>query len=69
MAKTVQAFDFQIDIHGARVVAARAPDRLCAGCKSDGEIDANIQLLKDDLDAVAKRMRRAIREQTKQPIL
>jgi hypothetical protein len=40
-------------------------ERLCPGCKSDGEVDKNIRLLKADLDAVAKQMKRAIREQVK----
>jgi hypothetical protein len=64
---TVRVFDFEINISGARVVVRREP--LCPGCTSDGEIDANIKLLKDDLDAVAKRMKTAIRKQAKEPIL
>ena len=64
---TVRVFDFEIDVfHGARVVVKREP--LCAGCLSDGEIDANIKLLKDDLDAVAKRMKEAVRKQRASPI-
>lgn len=64
---TVRVFDFEIDIHGARVTATR--QALCAGCTCDTEIDANIKLLKDDLDAVAKRMKVAVRKQAKEPIL
>jgi hypothetical protein len=60
------AFDFQIGPHGARVTAAREP--LCPGCLSDGEVDANIKRLTDDLDAVAKRMKRAVRDQNKRPL-
>jgi hypothetical protein len=63
---TVRVFDYDIDIHGARVVVVRTP--LHAGCTSDGEIDCNIRLLKDDLDAVAKRMKEAIRKQAKEPL-
>ena len=60
MASTVGVFDFEMsNLHGPSVIAVR--DRLCAGCLSDGEIDANIRLLKDDLDAVAKRMKAALR--------
>ena len=51
MANTIGAFDFVIDISGARVIGVR--ERLCPGCKSDGEVDGNIRLLKEDLDAVA----------------
>lgn len=35
---------------------------------ADGEIDANIKLLKDDLDAVAKRMKAAIRKLAAAPL-
>ena len=66
MGKTTGAFDFDIDIGGARVVWAKEP--LHARCLSDGEVDANIQLLKEDLDAVAERMKAAIREQAKMPL-
>jgi hypothetical protein len=31
-------------------------------------VDAQIRLLKEDLDAVAKRMKKAIREQAKKPL-
>jgi hypothetical protein len=65
MANTIKVFDFDIDIHSARVVVREG--LLCAGCRSDGEIDANIRLLKDDLDAVAQRMKAAIRKQDAQP--
>jgi hypothetical protein len=63
---TVRVFDFAINISGARVVVAREP--LCPGCTCDGEIDANIKLLKDDLDAVAERMKAAVRKQAKEPL-
>jgi hypothetical protein len=66
MGKTVGAFGFEIDIHGARLVSKREP--LCAGCRSDGEIDNNIRLLKNDLDAVAAQMKAAIRKQDRDPI-
>jgi hypothetical protein len=60
MARTVRAFDYDIDFQGAHVTVRRVP--LCAGCVSDDEIDTNIRLLKEDLDAVAKRMKAAIHE-------
>lgn len=67
MANTVGIFDFEIDIHGAVVIARQ--ERLFAGCVTEGEIDTNIALLKQDLDAVATRMKAALREQAKKPIL
>lgn len=66
MAGTIGVFDFDIDIYGARVVIQREP--LSPGCLSDNEVDYQIKRLKEDLDAVAKRMKKAIREQAKKPI-
>ena len=63
---TIRVFDFDIDINGARVVVVRKP--LHGGCLSDGEVDANIRLLKQDLDRVARRMKQAIREQRAKPL-
>lgn len=57
----VRVFDFEINIHGAHIVVQREP--LCAGCLSDGEIDANIKLLKENLDEVGERMKAAVRKQ------
>lgn len=45
-------------IHGARVMARSL--ELTSNCISDDEIDANIQLLKNDLDACAKEMKRLV---------
>ena len=61
----VRIFDFEIDIYGARVVVRKEP--LCLGCMSDGEVDLQINLLKENLDDVAKRMKEAIRKQAKKP--
>lgn len=66
MAKTIKAFDFDSNFHGATVVAAREP--LIPRCVSATEIDANIALLKADLDAVAVRMKETVREQEAQPL-
>lgn len=63
MANALRVFDFECDIHGARVFVAREP--LMPSCLSDGEIDYNIKLLKDDLDEVATKMKKAVREQAK----
>ena len=65
MAKSVGVFGFDVDIQGATVT--RFKDPLCPRCASDGEIDEQIALLKHDLDAVAKKMKAAIREQRKKP--
>ncbi len=63
---TVKVFDYDIDIHGAWFVVGREP--LCPGCLSDEEIDAQVKLLKDDLDAVAKRMKSAVLKQRSAPL-
>ena len=46
-------------IHGARVVARSL--QITAGSIEDEEIDTNIQMLKDDLEACAREMKRLIR--------
>ena len=61
MSDTVEVFDFDIDTHGARVVVRLHP--LGSSCHTDREVDANIKLLKEDLDAVAERMKAALQEQ------
>jgi hypothetical protein len=63
---TIKAFDFDINSHGASVIVSREP--LCPRCLSDGEVDANVQQLKANLDAVAKQMKAAIRKQAVQPL-
>ncbi|MCA8878610.1 MAG: hypothetical protein KDA73_01370 [Rhodobacteraceae bacterium] len=66
MADTIKVFDFEYTASGALVVVRREP--LCPGCMSDGEVDAQIALLKEDLDAVAVRMKRAIRREENKPL-
>jgi len=61
LSDTVEVFDFDIDSDGARVVVRLHP--LCSGCHTDREVDANIKLLKEDLDAVAELMKAALQEQ------
>lgn len=56
-----------MDIHGAYVVADRA--QICSGCMSDGEVDAQIRLMKLRLGRVAVQMKRAIKENKDKPIL
>jgi hypothetical protein len=65
MANTIDVFGFKIDVYGAKVMVDDTP--LMSGAFSDGEIDANIQLLKDDLDAIAWEMKRAVRAQANKP--
>jgi|GEM_PF-3239098 hypothetical protein len=55
----------QIDSNGARVVVARLP--LTPDCPDGDAIDAAIEVLKDDLDSVAVKMKAALRRQTTQP--
>jgi hypothetical protein len=72
MVSTVKVFDFEMGMGGAAVVAAGRDgnrSRLCPGCLSDGEVDAQIQLLKADLDAVAVRMKKAIRGRKSLPLV
>jgi hypothetical protein len=52
-------FHVEHGIHGARVVARS--QQLTSDCSEEGEIDIAIQMLKDDLDACAKEMKRLIR--------
>ena len=66
MMGSIKVFDCEISIHGAAVVVQREP--LCPRCMSDGEVDAQIKLLKDDLDAVAVRMKAAIQKDAFQPL-
>jgi len=46
-------------IHGARVMARSL--QLTSDSTEDGEIDTAIQMLKDDLDACAKEMKRLLK--------
>jgi hypothetical protein len=45
--------------HGARVMARSL--QLSGGCTSDEEIDVNVQMLKDDLEACAREMKRLLK--------
>jgi hypothetical protein len=63
--KNARVFEFDIDIHGVRVTTRKEP--ICPGCSSSDEVDAQVKLLKDDLDAVAARMKAAIKMQSAKP--
>jgi hypothetical protein len=56
MTGILNKFHVEHDVHGGRVMART--HRLTASCTSDAEIDANIQMLKDDLDACGREMKR-----------
>lgn len=62
----MQGFSFKIDVSGAAICVG--DHRLSAAALSDGGIDGQVALLKDQLDQVAGRMKRAIREQAKQSV-
>jgi hypothetical protein len=51
-------FQVEYGVHGARVIART--NQLTSDCVADGEIDAAIEMLKDDLDACAREMKRIV---------
>ena len=59
MSGILNKFHVEHSIHGAKVLA-RSQD-LTPGCISDAEIDNNIEMLKDDLDACGREMKRLVR--------
>ena len=53
---------FKIDTGGAYIVSVSSiPDRLSSACKSEQEVDGQIQRLKEELDSVGEGMKQAIR--------
>lgn len=58
MTGILDKFHVEHGIHGARVLART--QQLSAFCTEPSEIDGAIQLLKDDLDACAREMKRVI---------
>jgi hypothetical protein len=58
MTGILNKFHVEHGAHGARVVAHSG--QLTAYCNGESEIDGAIQLLKDDLDACAKEMKRLL---------
>jgi hypothetical protein len=58
MTGILDKFHVEHGIHGARVLART--NSLTAFCIDDKDIDGAIQLLKDDLDACAREMKRLI---------
>jgi hypothetical protein len=58
MSGILNKFRVEHGIHGARVMLHSDP--LTPNCRSDDEIDTNIQMLKDDLDDCAREMKRLL---------
>ena len=58
MTGILDKFHVEHGVHGSRVLA-RTP-QLSAFCTDESEVDGAIQLLKDDLDACAREMKRLI---------
>jgi hypothetical protein len=56
MAGILQKFHVEHSVHGVKVIARS--HQLTGDCSTDGEIDLAIQMLKDDLDACAREMKR-----------
>ena len=56
MAGILDKFYVEHGIHGSKVMVRS--QQLTSNCITDDEIDGAIQLLKDDLDACAKEMKR-----------
>jgi len=52
-------FYIEHGLHGARIMAAS--HQLTNNCIADGEIETEIQMLKDDLDACAAEMKRRVK--------
>ncbi len=70
-APAARTFDFNQGVHGVRVIVREeqsSPDSQFAACLSDEAIDEEIKLLKDELDALAPRMKRALRQLISEPL-
>jgi len=59
MTGILDKFYVEHGIQGARVMTRS--QQLTAGCRSDDEIDTNIELLIDDLEACAREMKRLVK--------
>lgn len=56
MAGILDKFQVEHGVYGTRVIARSL--QLTSDCSADDEIDTAIQMLKDDLDACAREMKR-----------
>ena len=59
MTGILDKFHVEHGIHGARVLARS--HELTGNCSEDGEVDTAIEMLKSDLDACAREMKRLIK--------
>lgn len=59
MTGILDKFYVEHNFHGARVMARSL--QLTGDCTEDGEIDSAVRMLKDDLDACAKEMKRLVK--------
>jgi hypothetical protein len=59
MTGILDKFHVEHGIYGARVMARS--HQLTGNCTDDSEIDTAIEMLKDDLDACAKEMKRLVK--------
>jgi hypothetical protein len=70
-APAARTFDFNQGVHGVRVIVREdvaTPDSQFAACLSDEAIDQEIQLLKEELDALAPLMKQALRQLISEPL-
>ena len=58
MTGILDKFHVEHGIHGAKVMTRS--QQLTGDCTEDGEINSTIQMLKDDLDACAREMKRLL---------
>lgn len=58
MTGILDKFHVEHGLNGAKVIARS--NQLTGDCNRDDEIDAAVQMLKDDLDACAKEMKRLV---------
>ena len=58
MTGILDKFHVEHGVHGARVMSRSL--QLTGDCIADGEIDTAIQMLKDDLDACSREMKRLL---------
>ena len=59
MTGILEKFSVEHGAHGARVLARS--HHLTSYCEGDAQVDAAIALLKDDLDACAREMKRLLK--------
>ena len=59
MTGILDKFHVEHNVHGARVMGRSL--QLSGDCTDEGEIDTAVRMLKDDLDACAKEMKRLVK--------